>query len=63
MTRDDVIARLKRENRKAVSRATGIPYSYLSKLVYREIENPGSSQIDALRSHFISLDIHRGTSH
>lgn len=60
MTRDEVITRLRSENRKAVARSTGIPYGYLNKLVYGEIQNPGSHQIDKLRTHFISLDITRG---
>lgn len=60
MTRDELIERLRNENRSAVARATGISYGYLSKLVYGEIKNPGSTQIDRLRSHFIALDIHRG---
>ena len=60
MTRDEVIERLKKENRKAIARSTGIPYGYLSKLVYGEIQNPGSQQMDRLRSHLIALDIARG---
>lgn len=60
MTRDEVIQRLRTENRAKVARATGIPYPYLCKLVYGEIKNPGSEQIDNLRMHFISLDVIRG---
>lgn len=60
MTRDEVIERLKKENRKAVSRSTGIPYGYLSKLVYGDIENPGHQQMDKLRSYLIAVDISRG---
>ena len=60
MTKHEVISRLKSENRAEVSRGTGLPYGYLSRLVYEEIKNPGSEQMDKLRSYFLSLDIMRG---
>ena len=60
MTRDEVIQRLKKENRAEVARGTNLRRGYLDKLVYGEIENPGSTQMDRLRSYFLSLDILRG---
>lgn len=60
MTRDEIIARLKTENRSAVSRATKIPRGYLDRLVYGKIANPGSSQIDALRNYLLSLEVRQG---
>lgn len=59
MTKEEVIQRLKQENRAEVARDTGLPYHYLSRLVYEEIRNPGSDQMDRLRSYFISRDITR----
>lgn len=47
-----IIERLREANRMQVSRETGIPYGYLSKLVYDEIANPGSRNIDKLREYF-----------
>lgn len=60
MTRDEIIARLRNAKRKEVARATGLTYGYLNKLAYGEIKNPGSAQVDALRSHFLALDIMHG---
>lgn len=60
MTRAEVIERLKQENRSAIARATKIPRGYLDRLVYGKIKNPGSGQMDELRSYFLSLDIMRG---
>lgn len=60
MTREEIIKRLRLENRAEVARGTGLRRKYLDKLVYEEIENPGSAQIDTLRSYFLSLDILRG---
>lgn len=61
MTREEVIRRLREApNRADIARATGIRYGYLAKLVYEDIKNPGSEQMDKLRSHFLSLDILRG---
>lgn len=55
MTRDDVIQRLREENRSAVARATNIRRGYLDDLVYGRIKNPGSIQLDTLRAHFQAL--------
>jgi hypothetical protein len=60
MTREDVIARLREENRAEVARLTGLTRGYLDKIVYGTIKNPGSEQMDTLRVHFLSLDIMRG---
>jgi hypothetical protein len=60
MTREEVIQRLKKENRAEVARGARLPRKYLDKLVYNEIKNPGSEQMDRLRSYFLSLDIMRG---
>lgn len=57
VTRDEIISRLRAVKRKEVSRATAIPYGYLNKLVYGEIKNPGSAQIDRLRGYFMSQDL------
>lgn len=61
MTKEEVIDRIKHaDNRRALARASGVPYGYLNKLVYGEIKNPGSDQIDRLRSYLLSIDIMRG---
>ena len=60
MTKDEVIAKLKAEAgrnapkgaRRKVADETGLKYHYLCHLVYDEIPNPGSAQIDKLRSYF-----------
>jgi hypothetical protein len=58
MTKAEIIERLKRaKNRAAIARATGLQYAYLSKLVYGEIENPGSDQVDKLRNYFLAQDV------
>jgi hypothetical protein len=60
VTKDEIISRLRTMNRKEVSRKTGIPYGYLSKLVYSEIDDPGHSKIDTLREYLISEEVRRG---
>lgn len=57
MTKDQLITRLRNSNRRAVARATKIPYGYINKLVYGEIDNPGHIRIDKLREYFISEDV------
>lgn len=47
-----VIERLSETNRAAVSRATGIGYTYLNRLVWGHIKDPGASKIDRLRTYF-----------
>lgn len=62
MTKDEVLAKLKAEAgrhaprgaRRKVAEETGLKYHYLCRLIYDEIPNPGSAQIDALRSYFES---------
>ena len=54
MNTDQVIERLRRSNRAEVSRATGIDYMHLSRVVWGKIKNPGSKYIDKLREHFES---------
>ena len=46
--------------RRGVANATGLRLGYLNKLAYGEIKNPGSVQLDALRSHYLALDIMHG---
>jgi hypothetical protein len=60
VTKDEIISRLRSMNRKEVHRKTGIPYGYLSKLVYGEIEDPGHTKIDTLRAFLISEEVRRG---
>ena len=60
MTKDEVIRRLGQENRAEIARATGLRYMYLSRLAWGKIKNPGSDQVDTLRSYFLSCDIVRG---
>lgn len=52
MTKDEVIQRLSRENRAEIARATGLRYMYLSRIAWGQIKNPGSDQIDILRTYF-----------
>lgn len=61
MTYDEILIRLKpTDERRQAAEATQIPIKYLNRLVYGEIKKPGVHRIDALRSHFISVDIQRG---
>ncbi len=52
MDTQQVIERLAATNRAVVSRETGIGYTYLSRLVWGHIKDPGASKIDALRQYF-----------
>lgn len=52
MDNDDIIGWLKdHPNRAELARETGLRYGYLCKLVWGEIKNPGSQQIDTLREY------------
>lgn len=57
MTKDEVIDELRKANRAEVHRATGLPYRYLRNLIDGDIDNPGSRQMDLLRSYFIAREI------
>jgi hypothetical protein len=56
MDTPQIIGRLATSNRAAVSRATGIGYTYLNRLVWGHIKDPGASKIDRLRSYFEQQD-------
>lgn len=47
-----IIERLSSCNRAVVSRETGIGYTYLNRLVWGHIKDPGASKIDKLRIYF-----------
>ena len=52
MDTQQIIERLTASNRAAVSRATGIGYTYLNRLVWGHIKDPGASKVDKLRAYF-----------
>lgn len=52
MTTDEIIQRLSATNRAEVARATGIPYMWLSNVVWGDIKSPSSRRIDILRAYF-----------
>jgi hypothetical protein len=54
MDTQQIIARLSTTNRAVVSRETGIGYTYLNRLVWGHIKDPGASKIDKLRQYFES---------
>jgi hypothetical protein len=54
MDTQQIIARLSTTNRAVVSRETGIGYTYLNRLVWGHIKDPGASKIDKLRPYFES---------
>jgi hypothetical protein len=56
MDTPQIIQRLTASNRADVSRATGIGYTYLSRLVWGHIKDPGASKIDKLRDYFSRQD-------
>lgn len=60
MTSAEIITRLKTQNRSEVARATKIRRGYLDDLVYGRIKNPGSKQIETLRSYLLSLEFTQG---
>ena len=49
-----IIERLTASNRAVVSRETGIGYTYLNRLVWGHIKDPGASKIDRFREYFES---------
>lgn len=61
MGTDDVIKLLATTNRSAVAKATGLPYMWLSNLVWGNIASPGSHRIDVLRDHFERQIPQKGT--
>lgn len=64
MTSSEVIRRLidAKGQRKAIADASGgiVSYRWIVKVIAGDISNPGSAQIDWLRSYFLSKDIMRG---
>lgn len=52
MDTQQIIERLANCNRAVVSRETGIGYTYLNRLVWGHIKDPGASKIDKLRDYF-----------
>ena len=52
MDTQQIIERLTASNRAVVSRETGIGYTYLNRLVWGHIKDPGASKIDRLRAYF-----------
>lgn len=52
MDTQQIIQRLASTNRAVVSRETGIGYTYLNRLVWGHIKDPGASKIDRLRQYF-----------
>lgn len=60
MTNEEIIRKLKAEAghgcptgaRARVAEETGLPYGYICRLVYDEISNPGSQQLDKLRQRY-----------
>lgn len=51
-----VIQRLRSDNRAAVSRETGINRTYLDRLVWGHIKDPGASKIERLSRHYEARD-------
>jgi hypothetical protein len=62
MTKDEVIARLReaRGGRRAIEAATGIKHRWMTHVACGTIKNPGSEQMDKLRSYFLSEDVRNG---
>lgn len=57
VTKDEIVMRLRADNRAKVSRDTGLAYRYLRNLIKDEIKNPGSQQMDILRAYYITEDV------
>jgi hypothetical protein len=57
---EEIRRRLNETNRAAVSRDTGLPYMYLARVAWGKIKNPGSQQMDKLRTYFLARDVQDG---
>jgi hypothetical protein len=60
MTQDQIIAALAKSSRAEVARATGLLPMYLYKVEKGLIKNPGSKQMDMLRSYLLAQEILQG---